>query len=505
LTEASAAATLSPVVQPPFGSPPACGTCRAPLQPGALECPYCRTATPLGFQAAAQQRQQAVQQAAQQQQQAAQIAWRKRLINLETARSTAKSGLIVAAVGLPICCAPLSIVGGVMAARAIRLAKAEQIAAPTQAFVAIALAVLSTAVFSAAIALGIADSHDRSERLEAIGKTLSGKREAATIDAKTACALVEERIVEDGYDGRTTMPERYACDGPIVVQGDRAKLGGVHLEAGSQKYALGACLAKRGAWFVLEIGPSPDCTAAAPPMPASPPTTEADKRAMEKRLREAYAAGKSTAALDAFLARLGTIKDRAANAAELRESVCPSAAIQKRMASKDTRLKLPAIEFDELDRRAAPAKGGAPWSWMTSDTVRTILSPDTPLDRKASTLRDLRAESGGYLAVYRATRKVWPVVKEKAAFIGTKVAFAGGEYDGWLVLFDADTGDRLCATRLAFESGDDVSYDKRGSGSEKDRAMEAVEDDLRDHFEDAATAAIKKAAPQLRFGYKVLE
>lgn len=434
------------------------------------------------------------------------MARQKRFMNVESAKSSAKLGMTLGLVGVPIVCAPLSIVGAVLGVRALRLAKAEGTAAPAPAFVAIGAGFLSTALFVLAIVLSQMDARAKQEHHDAIVARLAGKREAPTLDAKVACDLVEERLNEDGFGGETSPPTEVHCDGALDQKSGRAAMPSVHAFFGAKHFTLMACFSRAPAWFVLAMVDSGDCNVApAPGAPPTPPTTEADKRALEKRLREDYAKVEERSTVQTFLDRLARVRDAAPKPQDLKEADCGGADIKHRLPPDTDRLKVPTVDFDDLDRSRATPQAGARWSWLTSDGVRTMLSGDADAGPKLGALKDLRAEGGGLLLVYRASEKHWPEVREKDALLGTKVSFVGGEYDGWMIVFDYESGERLCQTRLGFESGDDVEYDKNGVDSKKERAARAVDDDFKDQFETAATKAMKRLGPGLRLGYKILE
>ena len=148
----------------------------------------------------------------------------KRFANVQTAQSSAKLGITLGLIGVPICCAPLSIIGGVLGFRSLRLAKAEGIPAPTQAFIAIGAAVVSTLLLAGAIVLGGVDAREKQERLEHVQARLAGRREAPALDSAVACSLIEERLLEDGYANTTTTPGAVHCDGAVEPSGIRAKM-----------------------------------------------------------------------------------------------------------------------------------------------------------------------------------------------------------------------------------------------------------------------------------------
>ena len=85
--------------------------------------------------------------------------------------------------------------------------------------------------------------------------------------------------------------------------------------------------------------------------------------------------------------------------------------------------------------------------------------------------------------------------------VATNLAADGHE----VVVYDVDSAERKCQTKLGFESSSEVNFRKGRFSSAKTKAKDAVEGDFTDQFESAATEAIKRAAPDLRLGYKVIE
>jgi hypothetical protein len=171
-------------------------------------------------------------------------------------------------------------------------------------------------------------------------------------------------------------------------------------------------------------------------------------------------------------------------------------------AAQRQRTNLSTVDFDYLDRRA----GAAPreWSWLTSDRIRKVFEGGDA-NARADAVRDIRRDAGPLVVVYRAEDKIWPKVQEDKGIISDDFSYSSGEFLGALLVYNVDTGERLCQAKLKFESGEHISYKSRGMSSEKSRAAEAVEDDFKEQFENAATASIKRVAPDLRLGYKALE
>ncbi len=88
---------------------------------------------------------------------------------------------------------------------------------------------------------------------------------------------------------------------------------------------------------------------------------------------------------------------------------------------------------------------------------------------------------------------------------GKEFTYDGGELEGWLFVYDVESSERLCQTKLEFESSDKLTFREGRFSSAKESAKDAVEEDFNENFETAATEAIQRAAPDLRLGYKVIE
>jgi len=473
--------------------PTQCASCHAPLPPGAFQCAYCKTATPLGMQ-----------QAHQQQHFAATAAAHRQRINLTTVADNAKWSLIVSLIGLPICCAPLSLVGAFLGFRALRLAKAEQVAVPTRAYASIGIGAATTVLFAVALTAFILDAQATADRLAAVQKRLEGKREAEPLDPKVACDLAEERLLEAGHGENAAINlGDVKCEGALEVKGKRATLGHVYAAFGAKRLDLTACLVRGQRWFVLKMIEGEACgdAAAAAPPAAGGKLTEEQLRAQEKKAREDADKAEAAASVKAYTDGLLKLRASTPKLAGLSEAECPKATIQKHLRGED-HLKLPTVDFDYLDRRTGAA-GAKQWSWLTSDRIRKVVEGND--GDKAKAVRDLREQAGPLVVVYRAEEKIWPKVTADKGILKDDFSYDRGEYLGALLIFNVDTGDRLCQAKLRFESGDGITYKRRGMSSEKNRAEDAVEDDFKEQFETAATASIKRVAPGLRLGYKVLE
>lgn len=472
-----------------------CPQCAAPLPPAATQCAYCGHLTPWGAtRAAVEQRAASIQ------------ADQARKARAAKAESTARTGMILALVGLPICCAPLSLAGGVLGWKGARLAKAEGVPRPVTSVIAMIVAALSVASFTGAMVMYQRDQKAKEDRLTEVRARLRGKREAATIDAKAACDVVEEHLVERGWAGKNYGLDAVHCDGALTSSDRRASIADVRFSFNGADHAtVTACLERRSRWFVLKLLPSGTCADLPPPAPfTAPPRKLSDQElaADEAKARTDLESAAGAAAVKAFTDRLARVKEHAATVAG-GERACSRADMAANVTG-DARRKVPTVDFDLLDAGRAGAAAKA-WPFLTSEPVRKALDPNARPEDRAKAVADARADGGPLLVVYKADHREWPVVTGKGDATGKDIRYEGGTFAGWLFVYDIDAGERRCQTKLAFESSDVVDFKKSRFASEKKKASEAIEADFRDRFETAATDAIRRAAPDLRLGYKVIE
>lgn len=470
-----------------------CPQCAAPLPAGATRCQYCGFVTPWGATyAATAQRAAAIQ---------ADQAKRARIAKAE---GTARTGMILALVGLPICCAPLSLVGAGLGFKGGNMAKAEGVPRPVTSVISMIVGAVSVVAFVGFLIMYLQDQQAKDDRLSAVRARLKGKRTAAVIDAKVACDIVEEHLVAKGHGGHTFGLDAVHCDGALAVNDRRASISDVRFSFNKRDHTtVTACLERRSRWFVLRLLDGGSCADLPPPQPFTPTSralSEAEAEADEAKARADLDKAAHTSTVKAFVDRLAKVKADAARPGS--EAVC-SRADMSAYVTGDARRKVVTVDFDHLD--AGAAGSAKDWPFLTSESVRKALDKGRSDQDRAKAIADLRAESGPLLVVYRADRKVWPSVTGKGDVTGADFSYKGGFFGGWLFVYDADTGARRCQTKLQFTSSEEVNFKTGRFASEKTKAKEAVEADFRDRFETAATDAIRLAAPDLRLGYKTVE
>jgi hypothetical protein len=462
------------------------------LPPGAVKCGYCGFATPWGAVLSQQQDRANFLQADQ--------AKRQRLAK---ALGSAKTGMILAIIGTPICCGPLSLIGGILSWRAGSAVKAEGQPRPVTSVIGLVLAIVSMLGTTTVIIGTTLDQRAKAAHLAAVGQRLEGKREAATLDKVVACDLVEEYLAAKGFGDSTIDLADVHCDGAFWADERRAHQPDVRFAFGAKHFTANACLERRSRWFVLQVGEGLSCADLPAPAAFTPPPrklSEEEASADEEKARQDLTKALSGTAVKAFTDKLAKVRADAlsASAAPGTDTVCAKATMAKYVTGNERK----KVETVDLDVLGTTVPG---WAMLTSDAMRKALDPSGKMEDRAAAVSDLRAANGPLLVVYKPTLKTWPVVHGNAGVKGKDFSYAGGEYTGTLLVYDIDTGARLCQTKLAFENSEAVDFVKSRFASEHSSAKDAVEGDFQDKFEIAATDAIKRAAPDLRLGYKPVE
>lgn len=465
-----------------------CPQCAAPLPPGAAKCQFCGFLTPWG---ARLQHHQSEQQAFN--------ASREQSDRASKAHAKAKTGMILALVGLPICCGPLSLVGGILGYQGARAAKQAGIPRPTTSIVAMVAAVLSMCAFVTGTVVFIRDQQKHDDRLTEVRARLAGKREAATIDQKVACDVAEEFLLHKGWKDHTLNLETVHCDGALSVTDRRASLPDVRFNYSTAHFAATMCLEKRSRWFVIRVLESGTCADLPPPAPFTAPArtfTDEEAWADESKARDELVGSMSSSAVKLFAEKLSKVRADAASAPAA-EKLCSKADLSK-YVSGDSRRKVPSVDYDLLNATKTSKGVAIDWSFLSDDDLEKFLDAKRSDADRFKDMEAARSDGGPLLVVYRASKKLWPQVADGKNF-------DGGEFEGWLFVYDVDTAARLCATPLIFASSGEVEFRKGRFSSAKDKLADAVQADFKDNFETAATDAIKRAAPDLRLGYKTLE
>ncbi|MBK8252548.1 MAG: hypothetical protein IPK82_07760 [Polyangiaceae bacterium] len=468
-----------------------CPQCAAPLPPAATRCSFCGFATPWGATLSAVEQRAAQVQADQ--------AKRQRIAKAE---SSAKTGMILALVGVPICCAPLSIVGGVMGYRGASLAKAEGIPRPVSSIIAIVAALISTIGLTTTSILYYRDNKAKQERIAATQDKLKGRREGP-LDQKLACDLAEEHLAAHGHGDTQFGLENVNCDGALTVTDRRGSLPDVRFSFNGKHNSTTFCFERRSRWFVLKTLDSGTCAELPPPAAFTPPPrqfSEEEAAADEAKARADLQKAAALVVVNSFTDKLAKVRTHAA-AQPGAERVCSKADLSQFVTGTERR-KVSTVDYDLLD---APAGASAKqWTFLTSESVKKALDTAQTAEDRAKSVEAVQAESGALIVVYKSKQRAWPVVS-KNDITSKDFSYDGGEFSGHLFVYNINSAERLCQTKLEFESSEVVSFRKKRFDSSKGSAQDAVISDFREQFYTAAEGAVKRAAPDLKLGYKVLE
>jgi hypothetical protein len=221
-----------------------CTACGAALPPGALQCAYCGTATALKHQQAAQQQYLANVDAHAARERAA-----------ANAASGAGTAFIFAALSIPCACLLVpAIVGLALGIRSVRLARGAGEPAPTKAIAAIVLSTLSLLMMIVGWTVSGLASHELNTRKAAVAKRVEAGAGAATLDQTTACALVEQRLLEEETEGISpTAIDQVHCDGKLTQTTDKATLDGVRFTSTSKGVTVIGCFTHGARWTLASF------------------------------------------------------------------------------------------------------------------------------------------------------------------------------------------------------------------------------------------------------------
>lgn len=408
------------------------------------------------------------------------------------ARSSATNGMWISIVSFVLCCGPAGIAGLVLGIRSLRLAKAAGIPAPGRAIVAVVLGSLSLLTFSGAIIGGQINERNARKQHEAASARIGAKREAATLDAKTACDLVEERVYADGWNNKSRgLLNGVSCPGAFEQKGTRATLRDVRLDFGSDKPVVSACFAKSQRWFIVDLNTSGACEEVPIPNVAS----DED----EKSAREAYKTRAQTASLGVVTASLTKIRDDAKTHPRA-EQACDASRIAK-LTGDAAETKVMAADLDALDGQTHTKGTTKQWSFLTHEAIGEVLDTAKTESTRAAAAKRVR-EGGPLLVVYQSEERDWPLVETKAG----KLEFTGGYFEGWMTLYAVESAEPLCMTKLEFENRSKIKFYKSRYSSGQSAAQSAAESELKGLFHDQASAQMRKlGGGKLKLGYKVLE
>lgn len=340
------------------------------------------------------------------------------------------------------------------------------------AIIGMVLALMSVATNAAAIVYGKMKDAQRQSQVADLKSKLGARRDAATLDAATACDLAQLYFVTE----RSEFTDKVVCTATL---GGSAAIPSLEVETvnGTKASTVEMCFARGYRWYVLSALHDGDgeCASEAPKSPGTAKTEE-DVEAEEGRWRDAEKERLSSARVAEFEARLAELRDQLDAFESARGDACARAQMPKGAPKR--------IAF--VERRMLEVEGRAQddWDFLTQGEFRSALLSTKTVDR-AKSIRVLM-EQGELIAVLDPEVRVWPKTTDDDSF-------TFGELEGRLVVANVKTGAVWCAMEFRAQSSSDVSSTRLTKLETKRHALErAIEKDFRKQVESKADAALKK-------------
>ena len=222
------------------------------------------------------------------------------------------------------------------------------------------------------------------------------------------------------------------------------------------------------------------------------------------------AEAKRKAALDDAWTGFQTIAKDVPAPASMEVVECDDSKLRKlRAKMKKPKLWAKSIDYDFLaqmgDKQAKPDKGWEFLNWDTAEQL-VLLKAGKPAGKREGDIRYwLGHDESRFLVVFRANspgKKVLPKLKEDPSFFLSKraVAVSGehfdpGVWDGWMVVYDRETNERLCQAPLSVTSRHEVEF--KTSGAFAKDADDAVRDQFKEHFNSRVQEALTSMTGEL--------
>ena len=147
--------------------------------------------------------------------------------------------------------------------------------------------------------------------------------------------------------------------------------------------------------------------------------------------------------------------------------------------------------FAKLDGNGSGKDELETWGWLSSDWLEELIlkeSGEKTAGFQASSHVTMLAKSP-YIVIFWDKRRAMPKVSGDDGF-------EGGYFEGDVIVFERKTGNALCRTAVAASSSEEVSHKTRGISAKS--AEDALNDDFRKQFANAASAALKRISPTLK-------
>lgn len=353
---------------------------------------------------------------------------------------------------------------------------------------------------AALVALGMVLDIRKSERVDAMGQEVAAARMQRDLNQQTACVLVQQRLIDKGFDGYgPTLLDQAKCNGPMHQIGDRADLSGVVVAIGPSQHALNGCLMRRARWFVLDLA-SEACShpSLSLPPPPAPNADEQTIQADEDTTRTAHSNALGVARLDRAMAALAKARD-ASQRIRLGETACNFGRVALPRAPGDGRYPVETVDYAALANLGKNTHDDDWWNHLNSPDVSTLLAADKSQTDRLAALDSWLAASWPLLVVYGATSRSLPEVIETTPL---DLALEDrGHLKGWLLVVNVADGELLCQATLDVAGATGIkTYVAAGSGTGATRA--ALQTDARLRFfaivASAAEASLARLSSQMK-------
>ena len=167
----------------------------------------------------------------------------------------------------------------------------------------------------------------------------------------------------------------------------------------------------------------------------------------------------------AFAARMTRVRAELRGSAALEERPCQPEVIERRVGRASTEMVV--IEEPELARFDAPRGSGQAsahprWKLLTNERLATLAAAPSSRDEATSlayAIRELEREHP-FLGVLRITERRLPAPGAGDA------GFVAGKIEGWLIVYDLVTAERLCQTTFFARSSEGVAFNEGVSPDE---------------------------------------
>jgi hypothetical protein len=409
------------------------------------------------------------------------------------AEKTGHQSALVSIFGLVFFCVPLvSAAGLYMSFKAKRQAEEDGTAFPKSAVLGMTLSSLGLLAFLGSAVIGYMGWRETEARLVVLHEKADKGRTLAALEADEACALVEERLVEDNYEGKSV--KTVSCKGALSAREERAELDGITADFEGGSTSLTACLRKGDRWFVAALEPCSEQALGPKQAGLTPEAQEATWRAAEKKVLETERVSR----LKEKLRAIGEAVDKSGE--ELKD------------CSRDTAIGR------TIPHHVAELGGDAPYRYVSSNDAtiatvdRGVLTGQKPGDWEFLNSRAVRGTFNGegyqakqlqamryVLVMDSAVARELPTVPSSSP----NARYDGGAFIGMMYLADLQAGQVLCASPFVFENSETISVSTyRGSRASDETVRSEA---LKDFMQQYVSAVEKTLDKVLREAPEVAE